>query len=101
MNNTDPIWLRIQIKKIIWITGCWMLISIGQFFYEYAVFAQHDFLPHEYNFRALFLVSLVRMFATSLLGGSVIVFFFEKWSRTMPYFKAFFLMLGVYSVIFF
>jgi adenylate cyclase len=100
MNKTDPVWLRIQLNKVAWITGIWMLISMGQFFYEYAVYAQHDFIPQNFNFQTWFWLSLVRTFIAGVVGGSITVFFFEKWFRIMPYFKAFFSVLAIYSAVF-
>jgi len=100
MNKSDPIWLRIQLNKIAWITGIWVLISMGQFFYEYAIYVQNDFIPPNFDFKTWLLVALLRTIIAGLAGGSITVFFFEKWFRTMPYFKAFSSVLVVYTVIF-
>ena len=100
MNKSDPVWMRIQINKIIWIVGIWMLVSIGQFFYEYAVFAEHNFLPRDFNFSNWFWVSLIRMFAASIICAGIVVVFFEKWFRTMPFFKAFLSVLSAYTLVF-
>lgn len=78
-----------------------MLFSMGQFFYEYAVYVQHDFLPINFSFDKWLLANLLRTFIAGLIGGTVTVFFFEKWFRTMPYFKAFFSVLIAYSLVFF
>jgi adenylate cyclase len=100
MNRTDPIWIRIQIKKIAWITGIWMLIAMGQFFYEYAVYAQHDFMPENFKFQTWFWLNLMRAFLAGFFGGSITVIFFEKWIRTMPYINALFSVFIVYSTVF-
>jgi len=101
MNKTDPIWLRIQFKKIAWITGIWVLISMAQFFYEYAVYAQNDFIPENFDFNTWFLINFIRTVIAGIVGGSITVFFFEKWFRTMPYFKAFISVFVVYALVFF
>ena len=76
-----------QIEKIIWITFFWTLFAVFQFLVGYITLTDTTFKvdlsnlnPVDYLKGVLFLGVVA-----GLLGGSLIVFFWENWLRTKSY----------------
>lgn len=92
--------LATQLKTVLWIAFFWMIISILQLGYEYAVEAQHDEIPNwnwDREFLKFFLINTGTFFVIGLVGGAAIVFFLQRWFRTLPYGLA--ILYGVISFI--
>ncbi|MDX1408256.1 MAG: adenylate/guanylate cyclase domain-containing protein [Saprospiraceae bacterium] len=100
MKSAKKVWLRMQLNKVLWITGIWMCISIGQFTYEWSVLTTLDCLPDGYDPTTWFMINLLTSFLAGIIGGSVTVFLFERWFRTRAYWQAILLMLIVYSAVY-
>jgi adenylate cyclase len=105
--------LKSQIKKIAWITLFWVLISVLQQFQGYVTLIQfkcNDCL-NGLSVAKLLTVSIFTGLLGGLLIGGLIVFFWEKWLRTMAYSRSllnifwsytlFYLVVSVSSGLFF
>ena len=99
--DVDRIWLKMQLNKILWITAAWTIISSFQFLYEISVLSTLDCLHESFDFWIWWPINIVTGIFAGLFGGSITVFFFEKWFRTRPYWLAFLMVLAAYSVVFF
>ena len=87
---TSSVSLRNQIKKVLWITFFWIIISFLQYSNGYATLLYFDFDFGEMNRQEYLLGSLVTGLAAGIIGGSSIVFFWERWLRTKSYRKSLF-----------
>jgi len=95
---------RIQLKYVLWITFFWVLIAVFEFLIQYSVII---FLDYEFTKRMawsyLWLNALVGVVA-GLLGGSVLVFIWNRWLRTISYGRAllsiFITFTAIYGVVY-
>lgn len=93
-----------QLKTIFWITVAWTLVSVHQFVVGYL--SLYGFAA-DFNFEVpadpmIYLQqSLIVGVLAGLIGGSGIVFVWERWLRSKPYGKALFGIFLSYSVIYF
>lgn len=88
-------------KKILRITLAWVLISLAEFGHTYsALTAQGCHLPAG-TAGLMLLTSVLSAILAGVVGGSVIVFFFQRWLRHRPYGKALLGILLTFSLIFF
>jgi len=95
--------LKSQIEKVLWITVVWTIISVQQFVVGYlsilGFFADFNFTipgdPMIYMQQSLIVGILA-----GLIGGSVIVFIWERWLRSRPYGIALISIFFSYSIIF-
>lgn len=74
---------RDQVLKIAWITFAWTIFSLFQFLISYASFVDYG-LANQIEITPL----ITRIFSSILggvMGGSGIVFFWERWLRSKPY----------------
>ena len=75
---------RTQLVKIGWITLAWTIFSMFEYFIKYSVLV-------EYGFDSLIDVTiplkagLITGLLAGLIGGSAIIFLWEKWLRSKPY----------------
>ena len=74
-----------QVEKILWITFFWVLFSVLQFLTGYSTLI--DLQVDLGNLDPLIFLrgSIITGIIAGLLGGSLIVFFWEKWLRTKSY----------------
>jgi adenylate cyclase len=91
--------IRVQIKKILWITVAWIIISLLLFLSDYANFVFYNFYPEDFKISNYLLTIVVAGLVAGIVGGSVIVFFMENWLRTKPYGQALLYILFSYILI--
>ncbi|MEM9672985.1 MAG: adenylate/guanylate cyclase domain-containing protein [Bacteroidota bacterium] len=74
-----------KLETILWITFAWTLISILQFLIAYATLFDLDYDFASFDVSIPFKTSLLVGLLAGSIGGSGIVFLWEKWLRTKPY----------------
>ena len=74
-----------QIEKIIWITLFWILFSVLQFLTGYTTLIDLNVDLSNLNPVDYLMGSIITGIVAGLLGGSLIVFFWENWLRTKSY----------------
>ena len=74
-----------QVEKILWITLFWIFFSVFQFLIGYVTLIDFDIDISHLNPVAFFKGSIITGIVAGLLGGSLIVFFWENWLRTKSY----------------
>ena len=92
--------LRGQIIKVLWITLFWILVSMLQYGTGYGtlLYFEHDLSGINTN---LFLyASLITGSIAGLLGGTSMVFFWERWLRTISYRRSLFYIIISYTLVF-
>lgn len=89
-----------QIKQVLWITLSWTLISMFQFLIGFGVIVE---LGYDFIIDPLLILrtSAVTGFIGGILGGSVLVFFWEEWLRAKPYGWTIRNILITYTILFF
>jgi len=89
-----------QLKKIFWITFAWTLFSISQFLIGLGTLMQFecemDKIGATYYLSGSILVGVI----AGILGGSALVFSWEKWLRSKSYGLALTLIFGSYTAIY-
>ena len=75
---------RSQIIKIAWITFAWTLFSLFQYLVSYASFVELGVVD-QVDIITPFETSILTGILAGVLGGSGVVFLWEKWLRTRPY----------------
>ena len=100
MKNSSTNKLKSQLVKIFWITLIWTLISVFQFLRGY--FSLKEFSCDLKGLEPIFFFkgSILTGILAGLLGGSSIVFIWEKWLRSKNYGVALFGMFWSYSIIY-
>ncbi len=80
-----------NIKKVIYITLSWTVISLFNFFIGVSAVIDRNFIRNvdiesiDIDYAHALSVSIIIALIAGLLGGSMIVFVWEKWLRTKPY----------------
>ncbi len=102
-------WLLDRIRTVFWITVAWTLFSLFKFSVGYYTvldvisLARVDIDPSTLDSRSYLLGSLLTGILAGIIGGSGIVFVWERWLRSMSYGRAlasiFFSFLGVYVIV--
>ncbi len=92
--------LRGQFRKVLWITFFWIVISMLQYANSYGtlLYFEHDL--SEVNTNLFFYASLITGSLAGLLGGCSIVFFWERWLRTISYRRCLFYIIISYTLVF-
>jgi len=91
--------LKSQLYKILWITVGWTFISV---YYTLIVYSELFRLERDVSNVDLWLHikgSLMTGIIAGIIGGGVVVFFWEKWLRTKKYGSSLWSMLWTYIVI--
>jgi adenylate cyclase len=78
----------------------WLIISNLMYLYEASILLEYESVSADYNMAARFNAALIIALVAGPVGGSVIVFFFEKWIRIWPYWRAILSMLAAYTSVF-
>ncbi|MCG8331811.1 MAG: adenylate/guanylate cyclase domain-containing protein [Chitinophagales bacterium] len=81
LNNT----IKSKIFKIIWITIAWTLFSFFQFLNSYGNILEMELDIREINVFSRFNLSILRGVIAGIIGGSAVVFLWERWLRSKPY----------------
>jgi len=89
-----------QLTKVFWITVAWTIISYYQFLIGLGTLRQFDCIPDESNIYIYQNGSILTGLIAGTLGGSGIVFLFEKWLRNKTYGLALFYIFLTYSLIY-
>jgi adenylate cyclase len=89
-----------QIEKVIWITLFWTLFSVFQFSLGYTTLVDFNFDLSNLNPVSFFKSSIFTGVVAGLLGGSLIVFFWENWLRTKSYGWSLLNIFWSYTVLF-
>ncbi len=93
--------IKSQVKKIFWITLCWTIISVFQFFHVYSVMLYSGLDVSGFAPVLPFQSSLMVGLLAGLLGGSGIVLLWERWLRTRNYGRALLYMFLSYTIMYF
>ena len=89
-----------QIEKIIWITLFWVLFSVFQFLTGYSTLIDLNVDLGNLNPVTFFQGSIIIGIVAGLIGGSLIVFFWENWLRTKSYGWSLLNMLWSYTLVY-
>lgn len=92
--------LKDQIEKIIWITFFWILFSVFQFLTGYTTLISLKVDISHLNAVDFLMGSIIVGIVAGLLGGSLIVFFWENWLRTKSYTWSLLNILWSYTLVF-
>ena len=76
--------LKDQTEKIAWITFFWILVSLTQFIRGYQTIIQFN-CDSDISILTYFQGSVLTGLVAGLIGGTMMVFFWENWLRTKPY----------------
>lgn len=90
-----------QLKKVGWITLFWILVSFLQYSNSLATLIYFEYDLGELNENEFLLGSLITGLIAGILGGSIMVFFWERWLRTKSYRKSLFFIWVTFTMIFF
>ncbi len=93
--------LKSQISKIFWITLGWTLIAVFYFFSIYVSLIDLERDISDLDPWLFFKGSLLTGILAGVIGGSCVVFFWEKWLRTKNYGWSLLSMLWTYTGIYF
>ncbi len=84
--------------KLFWITLGWMFISLFRYFNGYATMIISQCDVSDLNLPLIIKTNLLSGLLAGLIGGSSIVFIWEKWLRSKPYGQALFYIFLSFSV---
>jgi adenylate cyclase len=76
---------RSKAEKVLWITLAWTGVSVMQFLTTYAATVQFGMDTSHLEPKRIFVSSILTGAIAGLVGGSTMVFFWEKWLRSKPY----------------
>ncbi len=93
--------LKSRLVKLFWITSFWILVAFLQFFNGYATIVGFELDTGELNVYGFLLGSLVTGLTAGLLGGGMMVFYWERWLRTLSYSKSLWYIFLSYTFIYF
>jgi len=93
--------LKSQISKIFWITIGWTFIAVFQFFNIYAQLIGLERDISDIDPWIYFKGSLLTGILAGILGGSIVVVFWEKWLRTKNYGWSLLSILGTFTALYF
>jgi adenylate cyclase len=91
--------LKSRLKKIFWITVAWTFISV---YYVLIVYSNLIYLERDVSDIELWLYmqgSIMTAVVAGIIGGSLVVFFWEKWLRTKKYGSSLWNILWTFTVI--
>ncbi len=91
--------MRSQFIKIAWITFAWTIFSFFQFLTSYSTFVDYK-LADQIDASIPLRASIFAGILGGILGGSAIVFLWEKWLRARPYGWTIRNLLISYTIIF-
>ena len=91
----------VQATKVFWITLTWVGVSVIQFLSTYAATIQFNLDTDELSAMDLLVTSILTGAIAGIIGGSTMVFFWEKWLRTKAYSWSLLNILWSYTLIYF
>ena len=93
-----------QFKTVLWIAIFWTSISLLLLGFEYTILKENDCSPGWVLLENLWdyvLINTITFVIIGLVGGTFIIFFLQKWFRTLPYGLAIFYSIVSFSILFF
>ncbi len=91
--------LKSQLYKILWITVGWTFISVLYVFIVYAQLINLDLNTSDVDLWLHIKGSFMTGIFAGISGGSLLVFFWEKWLRTKKYRSSLWSILWTYTII--
>ncbi len=88
-----------ELQKILWITGIWVIISIGQSVYDYMVLLSADAEPSSSAFWTNLLINSLATGLAGLIGGAIMISYLQRWVRNNPYGQAILFILLAFTLI--
>ena len=88
-----------ELQKILWITGIWVTISIGQSVYDYMVLVAAEAEPSTTAFLTNLLINAVATGLAGLIGGAIMISYLQRWVRNNPYGQAILFILLAFTLI--
>ena len=79
---------RYYIRRAIYITLSWTLVSLILFFYEYSVLESSGNLSTSFDFTSNFIATLITGASAGILGGVFTINLMEDWLRRYPFWQA-------------
>lgn len=92
--------LKNQLIKVFWITIFWLLVAVLQYGNSYATLVNFNYDFTNINTNQFLLGSIITGLVAGILGGTCMVFFWEKWLRTKSYRKSLLYIFLSYSAIY-
>lgn len=89
-----------NVKKIFWITVAWTIFSLSQFLTGYGTLQQFDCDMDNISVSHYLTGSIIVGIIAGILGGSALVFTWEKWLRSKSYGVALTYIFGSYCMIY-
>ncbi len=93
--------LKSQLSKVLWITVGWTFISVFYVLIVYAGLIELELDVSVFDIWLAIKVNLLTGILAGIIGGSMVVFFWEKWLRTKKYGSSLWSILWTYNVIYF
>jgi len=93
--------MKRKLITVCWISLGWLLIALYQYVDSYVVLLNEGAVGEDYNVSFYLKSTLTSVFLGSLVGGSALVFLWEKWLRVLNFKLAMLLILLCYSVLYF
>lgn len=90
-----------QFDKVLWITLFFIIISLFQFLNGYSTLLQLNCDLGGINPGTYFTGSIITGFTAGILGGSIIVYFWLMWLRTLSYGKSLLYIILTYTVVYY
>ena len=85
------------IRRALWVTIAWVLISNVMFFYEYSILASNRVLTTEYDFLSNFIANLIISTSAGIIGGLLTIHLMERALRKYSFINAFLIILVIYT----
>lgn len=98
--SKDTVTLKLQIKKVLWITVLWVILGNMQIWYETSVLYSEDCIPAEFDISQVLFGTVVSTGLAGIIGGSAVVFLFGQWIRIWPYWRAIISILIGFTLVF-
>lgn len=92
--------LRSQLKKVLYITIAWTVIALIQYLNVYSLIMELDVPSRPVDPQAAFIGSLLKGILAGVLGGSALVFLWDKWLQSKNYALSILYLLLSFTLIF-
>lgn len=89
-----------QLRRVLYITIAWTIIALIQYFHIYSLFIEIDYRPEFIDPRAAFIGSVLKGILAGILGGSALVFLWDKWLQSKHYALGILYIILSYTLIF-
>lgn len=92
--------LKSQVEKILWITFFYFIISIFLFFTGYSAILRLEVNMADQNITTHFIGSLVSGISGGIIGGTILVFYWSNWLRTLSYRRSLLNIFLTYTLVY-